>query len=255
MKYGKQHTDGSRSGGQKPEQQQASAGEVPETVPVSVAVVRFLRGMAALDGKWFGEHKEGQGAFWWRKHLPDPASATADPNRRTSPDSVWPALADGAAQDALVAVQQEGQMMASMTPLPPDAPAMVAWATFKDSEEYQNTRKWALDSNHVDGSLWAAFLRGHMAALAAKEAELAAVKAERDALEPDSIAARQMREIAQELGYPSILEALEDLDDMKAREAKLRACLGFFASVIKSGEPWTATCEQRYRAALSEQQT
>ena len=61
------------------EQQQANASEVPETVPVSVAVVRFLRGMAALDGKWFGEHKSGQGAFWWRKHLPDPASAAHEP--------------------------------------------------------------------------------------------------------------------------------------------------------------------------------
>ena len=46
----------------------------------------------------------------------------------------------------------------------------------------------------------------------------------------------------------------EELAAVKAREAKLRACLGFFASVIRSGEPWTATCEQRYRAALSEQQ-
>lgn len=46
----------------------------------------------------------------------------------------------------------------------------------------------------------------------------------------------------------------EELAAVKAREAKLRACLGFFASVIKSGEPWTATCEQRYRAALPEQQ-
>ena len=42
-----------------------------------------------------------------------------------------------------------------------------------------------------------------------------------------------------------------ELAAVKAREAKLRACLGFFASVIKSGEPWTATCEQRYRAALA----
>lgn len=53
------------------------------------------------------------------------------------------------------------------------------------------------------------------------------------------------------------LKALLDEDEAaaKAREAKLRACLGFFASVIKSGEPWTATCEERYRAALQEKQT
>lgn len=35
------------------------------------------------------------------------------------------------------------------------------------------------------------------------------------------------------------------------REQRLERCLGFFASVIKSGEPWTATCEAEYRAALS----
>lgn len=33
--------------------------------------------------------------------------------------------------------------------------------------------------------------------------------------------------------------------------AKLRECLGFFASVIKSGEPWTDTCEAKYREALA----
>lgn len=34
-------------------------------------------------------------------------------------------------------------------------------------------------------------------------------------------------------------------------EATLRRCLGFFASVIKSGEPWTETCEREYREALA----
>ena len=36
-------------------------------------------------------------------------------------------------------------------------------------------------------------------------------------------------------------------------EARLRdahVCLGFFASVIKSGEPWTETCQRMYDAAL-----
>lgn len=32
--------------------------------------------------------------------------------------------------------------------------------------------------------------------------------------------------------------------------AKLLETMCFFASVIKSGEPWTATCEAEYRAAL-----
>jgi hypothetical protein len=34
------------------------------------------------------------------------------------------------------------------------------------------------------------------------------------------------------------------------REQKLERCLGFFASVIKSGEPWTETCEWEFREAL-----
>jgi hypothetical protein len=37
-----------------------------------------------------------------------------------------------------------------------------------------------------------------------------------------------------------------------AREAarQLRRTIGFFASVIKSGEPWTEICEQAYKHAL-----
>jgi hypothetical protein len=34
------------------------------------------------------------------------------------------------------------------------------------------------------------------------------------------------------------------------RVSVLEGCLRFFASVIKSGEAWTATCEAQYRAAL-----
>jgi hypothetical protein len=32
---------------------------------------------------------------------------------------------------------------------------------------------------------------------------------------------------------------------------RLRECLGFFASVIKSGEQWSGSCEREYRAALT----
>lgn len=32
--------------------------------------------------------------------------------------------------------------------------------------------------------------------------------------------------------------------------SKLRRCLAFFASVIKSGEPWTEACQQEYEAAM-----
>ena len=48
--------------------------------------------------------------------------------------------------------------------LPDDDPRVVAFAEYKDSEEYTNTFKWAFDSRHRDGSLWAAFIKGWEAA-------------------------------------------------------------------------------------------
>lgn len=47
-------------------------------------------------------------------------------------------------------------------------------------------------------------------------------------------------------------EILRHGREPSAQVAKLKECLGFFASVIKSGEPWTATCERMYRDALME---
>jgi|SRR5580693_1235653 hypothetical protein len=38
---------------------------------------------------------------------------------------------------------------------------------------------------------------------------------------------------------------------LQNQNALLRHCLGFFASVIKSGEPWTDVCEKEYRAAMN----
>ena len=37
--------------------------------------------------------------------------------------------------------------------------------------------------------------------------------------------------------------------ETQAENERLRRCLGFFASVSKGGEPWTATCQQEYDAA------
>jgi len=39
-------------------------------------------------------------------------------------------------------------------------PRVVAFAKYKKTGEYANTRKWALDGCYVDGSLWAAFVEG-----------------------------------------------------------------------------------------------
>lgn len=50
-----------------------------------------------------------------------------------------------------------------MTAIPNDDPMMVSWEHFKASIDYENTRKWALHEDHVDGSLWNAFMMGWLA--------------------------------------------------------------------------------------------
>ena len=54
----------------------------------------------------------------------------------------------------------EGDMMPTDTPLAKDDPLDVAWELYKSTEDYANTRRWALYEAHVDGSLWAAFAEG-----------------------------------------------------------------------------------------------
>jgi hypothetical protein len=48
------------------------------------------------------------------------------------------------------------------------------------------------------------------------------------------------------------LEAKGQIEWMDIEKNKLRRCLGFFASVIKSGEPWTDTCQNEYDAVRSQ---
>ena len=45
--------------------------------------------------------------------------------------------------------------------------------------------------------------------------------------------------------------ALAQLAEARRENERLDRCLAFFASVIKSGEPWTETCEREYAAARS----
>ena len=51
-----------------------------------------------------------------------------------------------------------------------------------------------------------------------------------------------------------LLREVRDKDgriaDLERQLAEARRCLGFFASVIKSGEPWTNTCQREYDKAL-----
>jgi len=51
-----------------------------------------------------------------------------------------------------------------MRQLPEDDPLMIAWKEYKQLPRYGTTRKWALHEKHVDGSLWAAFSAGYIAA-------------------------------------------------------------------------------------------
>lgn len=68
--------------------------------------------------------------------------------------------------------------MPVITPLPNGHPLMLAWESHKATEEYANTRRWALHDAHVDGSLWAAFVQGWNAREPAPDAERDALKAE-----------------------------------------------------------------------------
>jgi hypothetical protein len=39
-----------------------------------------------------------------------------------------------------------------------------AWEAHKQTAEYANSKRWATDPNHVEGSLWALFVAGYASA-------------------------------------------------------------------------------------------
>jgi hypothetical protein len=58
--------------------------------------------------------------------------------------------------------------MPDQVALSQDDPRMVAWTAYQQTEDYANSRRWALHAEadareYVDGSLWAAFLAGWQA--------------------------------------------------------------------------------------------
>ena len=55
-----------------------------------------------------------------------------------------------------------------MMALSSDDPRMKAWEAYKQTEAFSTSRKWALREEHVEGSLWAAFLEGWTRATAAR---------------------------------------------------------------------------------------
>ena len=48
----------------------------------------------------------------------------------------------------------------TMTPADPNGPLMQAWTAYQQTDDYQNTLKWATKPEHTEGSLWAAFMTG-----------------------------------------------------------------------------------------------
>jgi hypothetical protein len=44
--------------------------------------------------------------------------------------------------------------------VPANHPMMRAWERYKSTEVFANVRHWAVNAEHVDGSLWAAFVEG-----------------------------------------------------------------------------------------------
>lgn len=54
--------------------------------------------------------------------------------------------------------------MSTMSPVDPKAPLMIAWTAYKETEDYSNSFQWAAEAKHRDGSMWAAFMTGWMAA-------------------------------------------------------------------------------------------
>lgn len=51
-------------------------------------------------------------------------------------------------------------MSNTMSPVPNDHPLKLAWEQFRSTEEFSNSRQWASKDEHLDGSLWAAFVAG-----------------------------------------------------------------------------------------------
>lgn len=54
--------------------------------------------------------------------------------------------------------------MSASSQIPQDHPLMRAWTAHKATPEHANSRSWAQHAEHVEGSLWASFMAGWMAA-------------------------------------------------------------------------------------------
>jgi hypothetical protein len=56
--------------------------------------------------------------------------------------------------------------MTVMAQVPDKHPLKQAWDAYQNTDDFANTKKWARDPEHLQGSLWAIFLMGWTAAIA-----------------------------------------------------------------------------------------
>lgn len=55
-------------------------------------------------------------------------------------------------------------MSDAMQAVPRSTALVKAWEAYKGTDDYQNTKRWAIHPEHVEGSLWAVFMKGWNAA-------------------------------------------------------------------------------------------
>ena len=61
--------------------------------------------------------------------------------------------------------------MSTEAPLPKNHPALAAWDAYKASPDFANSFNWADHEQYREGSMWAAFWQGYVAALASLDQE------------------------------------------------------------------------------------
>ena len=61
-------------------------------------------------------------------------------------------------------------MSDAMTGVDPDSPLAKAWAEYKETDDFANSKRWAesVEHKHLQGSLWAVFMSGFNAGLNAR---------------------------------------------------------------------------------------
>lgn len=69
------------------------------------------------------------------------------------------ARAELAALDCLKGARQASEQ----THVAKDAPVMIAWKLYKKEPDFENTKRWACEKQHTEGSLWAAYENGFRA--------------------------------------------------------------------------------------------